>query len=1310
MKFYGFLNQKGFALTELMAATAIVITLGAVVMEYTSSNQQVVRDIASRQSCTSYIEAFRQSILSVGQRATIQPLSPSGDDSDLARLQTVPGPHTKYKTHSGIPEGDVFAKFNRNTALATNPAAFGVSQSAGSILIRTPHLYTSDISALAAIYNKDRHFDICTNDSFRDLTEPLAGLLPSGDRFGMINAQPQIRITRFNLDTGSKDCSASRAPQKYSLIIKPRAGASRRLVPNGERADGVPIFDLIDTVKATTESDVNLVFPKNTPEDGLHVQLRVTYNDSNGNSHGCSGEFKAQYAPDNIAPTSAPSKEAFDPPPKTKKFTLPKGEFSKLGEATFKIKYDARKMEPGSVLVCRNKSRQIKKATSPTAQCFSNAANMTANIPRFTLPHKTHTIDYEGKENQEVDFFKDDVGDDKDNPTFSDFKDDDKSDPIGDSKWVSCSEVKVCNDVLPRVYDNNDGDDVDIKLKYEDLPQGCLARIEYAFVDTAGNLSEEAFVEKTIQVASCGRYCDTKNNIDRFVLNGDCPSTCAGPWHNETLEQTIENTCFTNTITQIRDVSSCTGEVLESTREIHGIKRGPGCCNPLDESYNAETGKCDECPDKQPPHPITGECQPPCNPKKDQSCKPVCNPNLEKNWWPKVLRVCGGRQKNLCDGSTRTVLGTNPQSPKCNPCNPNLEKNWVSSIDPRLSCKPVKQTNKCNGATRTVPPENEKCCEKTEWLPKAPTLCWPKSVTQTRKNSQCKTETRTVVGTKICESPPPCADRGLQVHPDNPAKCCRPRGSATPTATPTSTPIPPVTPICASGKTWNAAKNACCGRNKDNIVYTRHYESLEDVYHFTGHQRPRNINLRNHVPCSRPCRKTGWELCYESPNDRILKGTTCREKSRTPGKLSCEPALNHLLPSQPTSTPGDNPPSTSCPSGKTYNVESGKCCKATVATKGSWYLGGAMAGVTPPPQSEWPSYRVCPSAGGTCDPNSGSNGLCRLIQGARTTITSYYCQGRSTTTYTDCSEPLSSGGSGNDDGGGKDGILECPTQPEPTCADQGLQDHPDGGCCSPAGLAPTPTATTPTCASGKTWNAEQNKCCSGSTSSSGGLNAQTYSVTFSTGTPRSHCPSALSSTSCRRVQDDPEICSTKPRGTCIDQSGSDASQTAIIFPSGSRVESSHCWNRTYTCTPTSTPPGGLNCEPPTNRPTLNNPPSGSPAPPAGIRACPTSSEPPKKQETSCASQGLRNNPSGGCCRPAPSRGTWQRDTTHSFGNGYAEHCSRRSCPTKGTPCTPGESIICGNGSSSRGDGGSCEEWKYVCRGGSSHNSDVPVCR
>ena len=486
-------SERGFSVTEILVSSGIVAITALVVSQFVSQQKKLVNNVVTRNACTAYIAEVQQTLRAVGTSISINSLT-----GEQAMMEETGSMYMSGNTPDGLISPSI--RWPTANTLLDDIAANPHTVYGANILLRTPQMYDGSIGVLVGILNSDPNF--CT--TYQDPSVAGSTLLPapvgnSNAVFNMLNPVAGLQIIPYDLETGAEiNCGAVPA----NLIIKPRGSA------------------LASVAKTGDANFPNVGWAANVKEWGLKVKIRVDYQDNMGNANRCLGELKFQYPPD-IAQPVVPGGviTGIDTIPNAAANPAPLGDFSTLStDATvrinnagacgtantsnivFNFNYDASTVEPGSVIVCRDQSRMVAK----TIRCEDAAGNNlgipkplrsaiyggvpVAQVPtQINAPPVTPIIYHP----QYV------------NPATT-------NNNFADGSWVPCNEVKICNSPgLPVVTESSSSanSNVNLTVGFNGIEEGCLARIEFAFVDTAGNISSIRQVDHIVEVAQCGAYC-----------------------------------------------------------------------------------------------------------------------------------------------------------------------------------------------------------------------------------------------------------------------------------------------------------------------------------------------------------------------------------------------------------------------------------------------------------------------------------------------------------------------------------------------------------------------------------------------------------------------------------------------------------------------------------------------------------------------------------------------------------------------------------------------------------------------------------
>ena len=524
----GLLNQKGFTLPEIVASIAIVATTVYVSTQYMTQQKGITDRVAESNSCSAYISHMQQKISSMGMRLSVNRPSPLAHVLDLPSASAQSPMTGDSITGDGIPDSQRWP-----TTLPYNLMEY--SGAYGSqIFLRSSHLYSGALTALLAIYN--------SSGGYCSAPQAYSGtFFADGDQFGLANLQAQIQIQPYELDNNPGTIIS---PCPTNLIIKPKGhpgSATQRvasLSPNIRMLDGA----------------------QNVRDDvGLLVTIVAAYDDERGGQSTCTGQMKFKYPADIIPPQpiDAPSGSytsvnevgtpviqatATVPAPAVQGAPLTQdgnavnvdtgggcvggNPIDNQGNVDFTITYDSNLIEAGSVLVCRDQSRMLN--ASDEIQC-RNSSGVTISqkpAPRTSESRQdfsdwatppefgTHPSTVFGSRSNGSQKIMDDMQ----------YLSTARSTPfVSSSNWVPCSQVQVCQRNPTTASWSTAGSVVTLNLDYDNIVEGCNAKLEYAWVDPAGNISQVRAVNHIIQVAECGALCHAPSYSYYYYQCGGCP-------------------------------------------------------------------------------------------------------------------------------------------------------------------------------------------------------------------------------------------------------------------------------------------------------------------------------------------------------------------------------------------------------------------------------------------------------------------------------------------------------------------------------------------------------------------------------------------------------------------------------------------------------------------------------------------------------------------------------------------------------------------------------------------------------------------
>ena len=249
--------------------------------------------------------------------------------------------------------------------------------------------------------------------------------------------------------------------------------------------------------------------------------------------------YKSIFKKDRSIRTHAQTQHSTGGPYKSTKWEHAFGSACRGGftsQVKFRIAPDSTQM-PNQTVICREQSRQLKT----TIPC-TDTGEHTIDPTLFNLDPEDKTKDYWQTGGSEDNSLKSCLG----YEWYYDKRFYWETQELGKSvknnilktkwntDWTGCSVLKICNRNLEEFKKHEDGT---LTLNYSNLPHGCIARLEYAFMDSSGNITPGEILEHIVPVKSCGDFyhsqkkwhCPSQSQTSREIvlastdLSSNCP-------------------------------------------------------------------------------------------------------------------------------------------------------------------------------------------------------------------------------------------------------------------------------------------------------------------------------------------------------------------------------------------------------------------------------------------------------------------------------------------------------------------------------------------------------------------------------------------------------------------------------------------------------------------------------------------------------------------------------------------------------------------------------------------------------------------
>jgi hypothetical protein len=434
----------------------------------------------------------------------------------------------------GIMSG-MLAISNSNNAIFCVAPTGGVYNAAGGILSQlfTPTASNKSLTNLQTTI-RIRPFDLATG-AIQPCMSPLI-IAPRGNPKAMSNFMPTGFPAPLNIgqiNSGQIVLSAGACPVNTTLIAPAPQGGNY----------------------CSTQINNGIAFGPNLRNDyGLLVNLTATYVDKNAVPVGCSGEMRLQYPEDGSIPTtptitvltnSTWSSQAgtqtrlneWPTPP-----SVPSGAAAHVNcvarntnQVRIQVGFVAAGNEPGSVLLCRNRSYRLPppEAVGYSSLCipngFPNAGPQYPPTAIFPSPGWPPAPDTDGLPRPQrsipsnwtpnpggtfdVPYLNISLGGVNNwtgaggHPALNYIQD-------GNNAWVPCDQATVCNATPAISVATSTPTQKNYLMTFNNLTSGCVIQLDVQAIDTAGNLSPMARIDHTttnsaniVEFPRCGFWC-----------------------------------------------------------------------------------------------------------------------------------------------------------------------------------------------------------------------------------------------------------------------------------------------------------------------------------------------------------------------------------------------------------------------------------------------------------------------------------------------------------------------------------------------------------------------------------------------------------------------------------------------------------------------------------------------------------------------------------------------------------------------------------------------------------------------------------
>lgn len=561
----GIRSIGGFSLPEAMVSVAIIGVTALGVSQLIVHNTKSNRVIDETSACKNHLNSIVNRFQDMAVRPDIGEFFPVvGDNSviysDANRIEGTQGGFSIQVSH----------RFPNN-------AAYNILDPGPPFVLRNAHLIQSYMGALSAIFNSSPNFCQNANGEIYQVTpqvgpNQLSNLFAAASRdFSLDSLQTRIRIRPYNLSTGAL-IPCGTLP---NLIVAPRGSRSAMstLVNTGppatpgQRNSGslfrtavggdCPRPDDRQGVSVRNERDCNapggagITVGANVRNDvGFLVNLYATYQDKNQQAHGCTLESRFQLPEDGGVPAKpqvivwenstwgGPGGAANN---RMNDYTTGPGSPTRLdvncvprnqNRVVIRAGYIGVGNEPGTILLCRDRSYRLSppEASGYTVSaCLSDPGNPQFPPSRpFTSPGITHNNTTQGLPRPQKTFAYSPVFGNYDIP-YLDVTSYNASGGgrnathtiLGNNLWIRCDRVQLCGRAPAYTVVGGGGPSKYIEMLYTNLVSGCVMQLDVRAVDTAGNMSEIAYIDNTnpnlvpnfellanvVQYPRCGIWC-----------------------------------------------------------------------------------------------------------------------------------------------------------------------------------------------------------------------------------------------------------------------------------------------------------------------------------------------------------------------------------------------------------------------------------------------------------------------------------------------------------------------------------------------------------------------------------------------------------------------------------------------------------------------------------------------------------------------------------------------------------------------------------------------------------------------------------
>jgi prepilin-type N-terminal cleavage/methylation domain-containing protein len=593
--------SRGFSLPEVMVSVAIIAVTALGVSQIFVSGHQAMRKMGESSECTNHLNTVVNRIRSLGTRLNI---------GDYLLPASPPGPaQVRWASNlqgTVLIEGDpggadilIADRYPANANFNISDIPVGVNP----VRLQNAHLIQGIMGGMLAISNSNNAiFCVAPTGGVYNAAGGILSQLftPTVSNKSLTNLQTTIRIRPFDLATGAIQ------PCISPLIIAPRGNpkAMSNFMPTGFPA---PLnFGQIDSGQlvlsagacpggttlvapapqggnyCSTQVNNGIAFGPNLRNDlGLLVNLTATYVDKNAVPVGCSGEMRLQYPEDGSIPTTptitvltnttwsnqAGTQTRLNEWPSAP--SVPSGAAAHVNcvarntnQVRIQVGFVAAGNEPGSVLLCRNRSYRLPPPETvgyssicqpngfadpgpqypPTADYpikdFLTAATDGLPRPQRSIPSNwtpyVNVVNPPQATSFDVPYLNIALNGVNNwtgagHPALNYIQD-------GNNAWVPCDQATVCNATPAISAATSTPTEKNYLMTFNNLTSGCVIQLDVQVVDAAGNLSRMARIDHTttgaaniVEFPRCGFWCGpgapgarTVNGPGYFQC-GSCP-------------------------------------------------------------------------------------------------------------------------------------------------------------------------------------------------------------------------------------------------------------------------------------------------------------------------------------------------------------------------------------------------------------------------------------------------------------------------------------------------------------------------------------------------------------------------------------------------------------------------------------------------------------------------------------------------------------------------------------------------------------------------------------------------------------------